>query len=102
MGVRMIDGASLSGVELFSKLKPAELELLAGSMTAREFEINQPVVWIGDQASEFFVIKSGRVEVCIPDETGRELRVNELGPGEFFGELALFDGGTRTSTVRTL
>jgi CRP/FNR family cyclic AMP-dependent transcriptional regulator len=102
MGVRMIDGAALSGVELFSKLEPAEREFLASSMTEREYEENEPVVWIGDHASEFFVIMSGRVEVCVPDEVGRELRVNELGPGEFFGELALFDGGTRTSTVRTL
>ncbi|HUG09555.1 MAG TPA: DUF1003 domain-containing protein [Opitutaceae bacterium] len=102
MGVRMIDAAALSGVELFSKLEPAQRELLAGSMTERDLEANQPVVWIGDQASEFFIIKSGRVEVCIPDEAGRELRVSVLGPGEFFGELALFDGGTRTSTVRTI
>lgn len=101
MGVRMVDAEALSDVELFSKLEPAERELLAGSMTVRELEANQPVVWIGDQASEFFIIKSGRVEVCIPDEAGRELRVSVLGPGEFFGELALFDGGTRTSTVRT-
>jgi CRP-like cAMP-binding protein len=97
----MADAASLSEVELFSKLDPAERELLARSMTEREYEENQPVVWIGDDANEFFVLKSGRVEVCVPDETGREIRVTELGPGEFFGELALFDGGTRTSTVRT-
>lgn len=98
----MADAVSLSEVELFSKLDPAELEILARSMTGREYGENQPVVWIGDQGNEFFVIKSGRVEVCVPDETGREIRVSELGPGEFFGELALFDGGTRTSTVRTL
>lgn len=101
MGVRMIDAAALSDVELFSKLEPAQREFLACSMTERDFEANQPVVWIGDQAGEFFIIRSGRVEVCIPDEAGRELRVSVLGPGEFFGELALFDGGTRTSTVRT-
>jgi len=97
----MVDAASLSNVELFAKLEPAEREILAGSMTERDFEENQPVVWIGDHAGEFFIIKSGRCEVCVPDETGREIRVNELSPGEFFGELALFDGGTRTSTVRT-
>lgn len=97
----MVDAASLANVELFSKLEPAEREILAGSMKERFFGVNQPVVWIGDHADEFFIIRTGRVEVCVPDETGREIRVNELGPGEFFGELALFDGGTRTSTVRT-
>jgi len=36
-----------------------------------------------------------------PDETGHEITVAALGPGAFFGELSLLDGGSRTATART-
>lgn len=63
---------------------------------------NQVVLWIGDSGDEFFVIEHGHVEVCLPDEPGRELRLTTLGPGEYFGELALFDSGRRSSMIRAL
>ena len=99
---RMIDAASLAEIELFSKLDETELEQLASTMSERTFPPNRAVVWVGDPASEFFIIRTGSVEVCVPEETGRELRVAVLGPGEHFGELALFDRGTRSTTVRTI
>ena len=97
----MIDVRSLQGIELFANLSPEERRAIADSMTVRTYEANQPVVWIGDPANEFFVIVRGSVEACVPDESGREVRVAAMGPGEYFGELALFDGGPRSSTVRS-
>jgi CRP-like cAMP-binding protein len=48
----------------------------------------------GDRGVEMFVIVSGQVRV---ERDGT--RINTLGPGEFFGEIALLDGGPRTATV---
>jgi CRP/FNR family transcriptional regulator, cyclic AMP receptor protein len=49
----------------------------------------------------FCIVQAGRVEVIQPDEEGKEVTLNAIGPGGFFGELALLDGGPRTATVRT-
>jgi uncharacterized membrane protein len=100
--LHMIHVNSLDGIDLFSTLSGEERLAVAESMSLRTFEPNQAVVWIGDPATEFFVIVSGSVEVCVPDETGREMRMSVIGPGEYFGELALFDRGTRSSTVRSI
>lgn len=98
----MIDVASLDGIELFAKLSPTERRAIADTMTARSYEANHTIVWVGDLATEFFVIVSGSVEACLPDESGQEVRVSVMTAGEYFGELALFDGGRRSSSVRSL
>lgn len=46
-----------------------------------------------------YVIQSGKVEV-VQESEGRELRMAELGEGDFFGEMALFEKEVRSATVR--
>jgi len=53
----------------------------------------------GDQAAGFFIINTGKVEV-VHDVDGKAERLAELGPGDFFGEMALFEGFPRNATVR--
>jgi CRP-like cAMP-binding protein len=55
------------------------------------------LVEAGDPGNAFYVIVSGRVKVV----KGRKIEA-ELGPGDFFGELALLDGEARTRTVVAL
>lgn len=98
----MSDHVTLDTVDLFADLEPSEKDCIARSFTKRTVPANQAIVWVGDVADEFFVIAHGHVEVCLPDESGRELRLSKLGPGEYFGEIALFDGDRRSSTVRAI
>jgi len=55
----------------------------------------------GDVGDCMFVIQSGKVEVVLEKE-GKEIRLAELGEGEFFGEMALFEKDVRSATVRPL
>jgi uncharacterized membrane protein len=90
----------LSKVPLFSKLKESERAELTRLMRARRYPAQQPVFWIDERGDEFFVIESGKAIITCPDESGNEMTLAEFGPGQFFGEVSLLDGGPRTATVR--
>ena len=86
--------ARLKTVPFFSKLKKRELELVA--MQAEEVDVPAGKVLArqGDLGDEFFVIEAGRAEVTREGE-----RIAELGPGDFFGEMALLEADRRNATV---
>ncbi len=55
----------------------------------------------GDTGNCMFVVQKGEVE-AIAENDGREVRLRVMGPGEFFGEMALFEQATRTATIRAV
>jgi CRP/FNR family cyclic AMP-dependent transcriptional regulator len=95
-----MDQDLLANIPLFAKLNPVEIEDLSGLLKEQRVEHQQPVFWIGDEGSDFYVIQVGRVGVCYPDEIGHEVTLAVLGPGDFFGEISLLDDGPRTATIR--
>ena len=92
----------LGNVPLFAKLQEEERVALTQLMRAKQFPAHQPVFWIGERGDDFYVIQSGKVSVSCPDESGKEVALALLGPGHFFGEISLLDGGPRTATVRAV
>jgi CRP-like cAMP-binding protein len=60
------------------------------------------VIWAEDEGDAFFVIQSGQVKVCVTAPDGREIILSSLGPGDFFGDMALLDGRPRSANVITL
>jgi len=72
-----------------------------GKVLGRVFEDGEAIVRQGEDGECMYVIQEGRVQVF--RETGdREIPMAELGEGRFFGEMALFEKNTRSSTVRAL
>lgn len=90
----------ISGIPLFSELDATEREELRRLLQPRNFDSQQAVFWIGEAGDDFYIIEDGHVVICYPDENGREVTLATLGPGQFFGELSLLDGGRRTATAR--
>jgi CRP/FNR family cyclic AMP-dependent transcriptional regulator len=90
----------LAVIPLFAELSDAELAELETALQESRYSDHQPVVWVGDPGEDFFLIRSGHVEISCPDETGKEVALGTLSPGQFFGEISLLDGGPRTATVR--
>jgi CRP-like cAMP-binding protein len=85
----------LQAIPLFAHLEPEALEQLGEAAAAVEAPAGQPLTQPGAHGSGMFFVVDGTVEV----EAREAWR--ELGPGEFFGELALLtEGGTRTARVR--
>ena len=93
----------LDDIPLFAALEGDDRWQLARIVTVREAAAREVLFWVGDAGgpdAEFFVISRGRVLITYPDESGREVTLAVLGPGDFFGEVSLLDGGPRTATAR--
>ena len=86
--------AVLARIPLFVDLDENELERVAGVFKERRFPQGATVIQQGSGAAAFFVIDSGEARVLVD---GVEKRV--MTAGDYFGEMALIDAGTRTATV---
>jgi CRP-like cAMP-binding protein len=86
--------ARLRDVPFFSKLKKKELELIARNADEVDVPAGKVLTKQGDLGDAFFVIEAGSAEVTRDGE-----RINELGPGDFFGEVALVEEERRNATV---
>jgi CRP/FNR family transcriptional regulator, cyclic AMP receptor protein len=84
----------LQRVPLFSDLDRKELERIAASMKERTFSAGDTVTAEGQSGVGFFVIESGDAKVTVHGEDRRR-----LGPGDYFGEVALLNESARTATI---
>jgi CRP/FNR family cyclic AMP-dependent transcriptional regulator len=85
---------ALRRVPLFTELSDRELEALARQMHERRFPEGAAVTTEGDTGAGFFVIVEGNATVSV----GGENR-GTLGPGDYFGEIALIDEGVRSASI---
>jgi NADH dehydrogenase len=69
--------------------------------TQEHFEPGEEVFHQGDLGDRLYIILSGQAEV-VHEGDGRHIRLAQLGPGEYFGEMALLNQATRNATVRCL
>jgi putative ABC transport system ATP-binding protein len=107
--VHMVDGRIMSDVvlhdalriceflrpiELFKTLTPRQLTDIAEKMSKRHYAAGETIIRKGDPGEEFFLVSDGEVEVIRADR-----EVARLGPGNFFGEVALISGEPRNATV---
>jgi CRP/FNR family cyclic AMP-dependent transcriptional regulator len=84
----------LQRVPLFEHFEKGDLERLARSFKERTFDAGSTVAGEGKTGAGFFVIESGEATVSVHGEERRT-----LGPGDYFGEIALIDDGARSATV---
>jgi CRP-like cAMP-binding protein len=89
----------LAHVPLFSQLSRKDLSRLGRAVVERNYKKGETIVKEGEQAVAFFMIASGNVEVS-RGGGAKKNKLNDLGPGQFFGEMALLDGGPRAATVK--
>ena len=84
----------LRRVPLFSDLDNRELAQVGDSMKRRQFSAGQEIAREGESGVGFFVIEEGNAKVSVHGDERRR-----LGPGDYFGEIALIAQGARTATV---
>ena len=92
----MIDVATIASIPLFEGLPPEQLERIAGWLEPIDVPAEWHLLNQGSYPDGFFVVLEGTVRI---ERNGDP--VAELGPGEFFGEIALLEDNKRTATVAT-
>jgi len=89
----------LAEMPLFAGLSAEQLDALAAFLRPRAYRKGAVVFSEGDAGTSLYLIEKGEVKLTILSPDGKEVIVALLGPGGFFGELALLDGGSRSATA---
>jgi len=92
----------LREVPLFSEMDEHEVAGIRAIMGEMKFRPGQVIIREGELGDLFYVITEGHAEIIIRDADGAELILQEVGPGEFFGELSMLTNKPRIARVRAL
>ena len=108
MPLRNLDGVTAEGrvallrrLDLFASLADDEFDLIAERMRQIAVKEGDEVIAVGSPSSEMFILVEGLLEVC-SYRTGEPQRVAQITPGQCLGEMSLFTGKPRTSSVIAL
>lgn len=98
-----ISTAPLEGITPLSMIYASVVEWFLSHCHIHRFPAKHTVINSGDSADSLFYIIDGSVSVFIKDEEAKEMLLTNLGPGEFLGELSLFEDKpqARTAWVKT-
>jgi CRP-like cAMP-binding protein len=91
--------ALLGRVPVFSTLEQSDLERIGQLAVPRQFEPGQAVFREGDQSDTCYIVREGQARAVRTHGDGRTITLATFGPGDIFGELAMFEDERRSATV---
>ncbi|MEA2228475.1 MAG: family transcriptional regulator, cyclic receptor protein [Solirubrobacteraceae bacterium] len=94
--------ALLGAVPVFETLAPEDLRRVAEVAVPRRFAAQQVIFREGDNSDTCYVVRHGHARAVREHPDGRTITLAQFGPGDIFGELAMFDDERRSATVETL
>jgi CRP/FNR family transcriptional regulator, cyclic AMP receptor protein len=89
-------------LSLFAELDDRELAAIAGVAKTRRYAKDDVIFHADEMGDVFCVIREGKVKITMNSPEGKEIILTMMGPGEFFGEMALLDDAPRSATVIAL
>jgi CRP-like cAMP-binding protein len=92
----------LQRVPAFSTLGDEELQRVAEVAVPRHFDAGEVVFREGDESSTCYVVRSGHARAIREHGDGRSITLATFGPGDIFGELAMFDHERRSATIEAI
>jgi len=87
---------------LFNHLNDEEMDALLPHVQVRSYKPNQTIFLKNDPGISVMGVINGRVKISNVSSDGREVVLNIIDPGTFFGEIALLDGKDRTATATAM
>jgi CRP-like cAMP-binding protein len=94
--------ALLRRVPVFSTLPEEDLGKVAEVAVPRRYGASEVVFREGDESNTCYVVRSGKARAIRAHSDGRSITLANFGPGDIFGELAMFDNERRSATIETL
>ena len=94
--------ALLGRVPVFEALRPEDLVRVADVAVPRDFRGGEVVFREGDDSDTCYVVRSGHARAVREHADGRQITLATFGPGDIFGELAMFDDERRSATVEAV
>src|SRR5215208_2047306 len=94
--------ALLGRVPVFEALRPEDLVRVADVAVPRSFRGGEVVFREGDDSDTCYIVRSGHARAVREHGDGRQITLATFGPGDFFGELAMFDDERRSATVEAV
>jgi CRP/FNR family cyclic AMP-dependent transcriptional regulator len=94
-----VDSAFLAKISLFAPLDDDERAVLAQAMVDRQVKPGEVLFRAGEPGDSMFIVVEGGIELSVKDKAGQKIVLHTPTAGEFFGELSLLDGGSRTATA---
>jgi CRP/FNR family transcriptional regulator, cyclic AMP receptor protein len=91
--------ALLGSIPVFEELSQGDLEQVTAVAVPRRFEAGHVVFREGDDSDTCYVVRSGHARALREHPDGRQITLATFGPGDIFGELAMFDDERRSATV---
>ncbi len=88
----------LSRVEILSLLEPDDIGFVSALFTTHEIGMNEVLFREGDRGNELFIVKSGAVTSTLRLKDGSDRHIARFGPGDFFGEMSIFENAPRSAT----
>jgi CRP/FNR family transcriptional regulator len=92
----------LARVPVLADLSPADLRRIAALSHPRRFAAGETVFREGDHSNTCYLVRSGHARAIREHADGRQLALATFGPGDIFGELAMFDDEERSATVAAI
>ena len=92
----------LARVPVFSTLEETDLRRIAEVTVPRSFEPGQAVFREGDESDTCYVVREGHARAVRTHGDGRTITLATFGPGDIFGELAMFEDERRSATVEAI
>jgi CRP-like cAMP-binding protein len=89
----------LGRVGVFAGLPPGDLRAVADVCVRRRYPAGATLFRAGDESDTCYVIRSGHARALVEHPDGRQITLATFGPGDIFGELAMFGGEPRSATV---
>lgn len=93
----MFDRAFLGSIDIFSPLTADELDHIASRLRERRISSGETLFREGESGEELFLVCEGRVKITVLLENGDPIDITSFGPGDFFGEMSIFQNEPRSA-----
>jgi uncharacterized membrane protein len=93
------EASFLAQIKLFAQLDDDERGVLAQVVTERRVNSGEVLFKAGEPGDSMFIVKDGAIELSVKDTAGQKIILHIARTGDFFGELSLLDGGSRTASA---